>query len=105
MSDELILSNLLHFIVNNRVRVKYLDQEDIEDLGFISYSSDINFKHIAEYRGLVDQKIMIVRRQTILICIGDYKESNDNYDNYKTIFTGYIKNKSELIKLLKQLDI
>ena len=69
------------------IRVKYLDKEDIESLGFKHYSlSTYNYKEYSLERIGVDNKLSI-----------------SHYGN--CIFLGYIKNKSELKKLLKQLKI
>ena len=81
------------------IRVKYLDKEDIESLGFSQITDDcFNISNI-NYRGLVDCDLRILIRKTILIYI---IEPNDTSH---TLFTGNIKNKSELVKLLKQLQI
>lgn len=84
-------------------RVKYLDKEDIESLGFNQITDDCFSLPIKEYRGRLNQEVRILIRQTILI----YLAMDMNYmdkDNL-VLFTGNIKNKSEFIKLLKQLGI
>ena len=81
----------------NKYRVKYLDEEDIESLGFT--------RLLANIYTLKDKVKGPIRLQ--------YFE-NDNYlavfypeySNTGTqLFQGVIKNKSELIRLLKQLEI
>jgi hypothetical protein len=76
------------------IRVKYLDQEDIESLGFITYDDTTFDKGDLQIRfNCLLQK----KGQGLGLII---------YDGYSgIIFTGYIKNKSELVKLFKQLDI
>jgi hypothetical protein len=88
-----------HYEVQKRcdlktVRVKYLDQQDIESLGFITYDDTTFDKGDLQIRfNCLLQK----KGQGLGLVI---------YDRYSgIIFTGYIKNKSELIKLFKQLDI
>lgn len=84
---------------NNSVRVKYLDQEDIESLGFKQIANDcFNISNI-DYRGKTNCDLRLLVRETILIYVIDTEENN------YTLFTGHIKNKSELSKLMKQLKI
>lgn len=85
------------------VRVKYLDKEDIESLGFNKIEDDCFNLSIKEYRGRLNQEVRILIRQTILIYLAMDMNHNDK-DNL-VLFTGNIKNKSELIKLLIQLGI
>jgi len=67
-------------------RVKYLNREDIKDLGFSHY------------------KMNIFKKSDITIL-----HQNNNrleiFNESDTLFSGRIKNKSELKKLLKQLGI
>jgi len=73
-------------------RVKYLDKEDIESLGFIKesiYSHKLNQDYYIEYNS--EKPI--------------HTDSIEIKNNQNTLFSGYIKNKSELKKLLKQLNI
>lgn len=89
--------------IQYKYRVKYLDKEDIESLGFSRISDDCFNLPIKEYRGRLNQEIRILIRQTVLIYLAMDMNYNDK-DNL-VLFTGNIKNKSELIKLLKQLNI
>jgi len=68
------------------IRVKYLDKEDIESLGFIQTIKDQYYKD--DFELLIDDDLFI---QII---------KDDGF-----VFQGTIKNKSELIILLKQLGI
>lgn len=76
---------------NREYRVKYLDKEDIESLGFHSedngecYNLQIGFDLYGLYPW-ENNRIHIIK-------------------DMKTLFNGVIKNKSELKKLLKQLNI
>jgi hypothetical protein len=81
-------------IDNKQIRVKYLDREDIESLGF-KYDCD-NF-----YNGLI---------YTILLVNGNvwiYFKQNIGNETIvdKTLFFGKIKNKSELKRVMKQTGI
>jgi hypothetical protein len=81
------------------IRVKYLDQEDIESLGFKhevsdnaggywfkgNYTLNYYFKHSSLPNSLII--------------------TSDDYGNTIVLFNGIIKNKSELIKVLKQVNI
>ena len=70
------------------LRVKYLDKEDIESLGFIDSIEFFTRNDIrCQLYLLPDNKVDI------------YNHEGDN------MFTGIIKNKSELKKLLAQLEI
>ena len=84
-------------------RVKYLDKEDIESLGFNQLSDDCFNLPIKEYRGRLNQEVRILIRQTVLIYLAMDMNYSDK-DNL-VLFTGNIKNKSELKKLMYQLNI
>lgn len=83
--------------VNNfldKIRVKYLDKEDIESLGWkmdTEYPRCILFTNRKNcyLNYWLDSKIIEISSE----------EGSDNY------FQGYCKNKSELKKLMKQLNI
>ena len=80
------------------IRVKCLDREDIESLGFDNYIPPREYDHTWHYNGSRDPKIKVWFNNefpTVRI-----------YSSYPAIqFQGTIKNKSELKKLLKQLGI
>ncbi len=79
-------------------RVKYLDDGDIESLGFnisISTSNKVFIKHFDR----MTINITILKNSYIYI---DY--INDNSEEGR-LFRGYVKNKSALKVLLKQLNI
>src|SRR5690606_9156175 len=67
-------------------RVKYLDRQDIEELGFSHY------------------KMNIFKKDGITIL---HQKDNhlEIFDESDTLFSGRIKNKTELKKLLKQLKV
>jgi hypothetical protein len=89
------------------VRVKYLDKEDIESLGFkftfqeyggtaSIVGSNNKERNSSEFIGIQfeDDWQYILNGPTIKL-----------YNNDGRLFSGIIKNKSELIKLLKQIEI
>lgn len=85
---------LKHAIKDETVRVKYLDEEDIESLGFKTISTNWW------------KQTDIGRSWQILKCNDtEYNISYGEHEHSKTYFEGNIKNKSELIKLMKQLGI
>lgn len=72
------------------VRVKYLDNEDIESCGWIK---DKNGRYTKGY--------------SEIIFVGDLNHPNKYRINFcgNCYFCGYIKNKSELIRVMKMLGI
>lgn len=75
---------------NQHTRVKYLDKEDIESLGFKLGRDNTTYQKYSKG----------------IIILGHYgRDSIIISDQMGELFDGYIKNKSELIKLLKQLTI
>jgi len=86
------LETLDQEIHSDKIRVKFLDKEDIEDLGFEygEYSK-------LQYEGLIVDLFNKVENIYQIWVTGDmYKDK---------VFEGRIKNKSELKKLLTQLGI
>lgn len=90
-------------------RVKYLDEEDIESLGFIK---DNDIYKLTRYDFTWTLKftfkvIKNIKNKEIIITNTVIKKSliNSITQEFSIIFNGEIKNKSELIKLLKQLNI
>lgn len=90
------LSECYWDITHNKLRVKYLDQEDIESLGWNTedngecYNLQIKWDLYGLYPFEFESKIP----HTYKIC----KDTKD-------LFYGTIKNKSELKKLMQQLNI
>lgn len=86
-------------IASGDIRVKYLDKEDIESLGWV----------FLEYINFTDSK-GLTYKNTKGILLDLYSDGIDiynyiAYDEVQHFFRGTIKNKSELIKLMKQLGI
>jgi hypothetical protein len=83
------------------IRVKYLDKEDIESLGF----EDQNDRGMGENYGYLFTKDS-AHFESSKVQLRYWPTSNRVYVyDGQIIFNGSIKNKSELIKLLKQLGI
>ncbi len=97
-------------IETNGIRVKYLDQFDIESLGWEFKSEYIAYyKHklyVHEFWGPPESRTEHKERYKLFFRKGEITISNDQiYDDYEKFFQGTIKNKSELIKLMQQLNI
>ena len=86
---------------DNKIRVKYLDRSDIEDLGFTIKTTSYGIYYIkGEYKIEYSwNKKLIISQQNKLL----KTESFENEGNI--LFIGDVKNKSELKILLKQLNI
>lgn len=105
------VTNMLACAYNggDTLRVKYLDKEDIKSLGFTITKDSKEVELSLESKRYIggpsagdDYKIIILYgldNKEMWI----YKKCNNGYEY--DLFKGYIKNKSELIKLLKQLGI
>jgi hypothetical protein len=93
---------LENFIESKYVRVKYLDREDIESLGWqlkVSEEYDIFGLTINSKQGDVKVFNLIFKKHNGL----QYRHIITF--RKRTLFEGYIKNKSELKKLMQQLCI
>ena len=84
-------ANFSWFLTEGHFRVKFLDREDIESLGFVNIP-DTNAFDKGEYQ---------INFQDYILC--NFVEVYD--DASRLVFQGTIKNKSELKVLLKQLGI
>lgn len=84
------LDFILQGIESKNIRVKYLDEEDIIDLGWRISHKLINYIfEFGEYEFVIDWETQKIRI------------SNAGM----TVFAGFVNNKSELKKLMKQLEI
>ena len=83
---------------NNLIRVKYLDREDIENLGWVFNTENKNFELKTAKKSLRLQWFDNNAYNWLMI-VSIHKETNN------TLFDGAIKNKSELIKLMEKLNI
>lgn len=91
------------------LRVKYLDQEDIESFGFKHIGKSVcNWYKKVERREDGYSTYGYWNSFTLTLCednkVKIFAQEYDN-DSENTLFQGTIKNKSELKKLLKQLNI
>lgn len=122
VGSNFILCYSAEYLKQNLLRVKYLDKTDIESLGFIqrdtvaiqhlfgpiNLKSDeeqiIYTKPIPEFGGLTAYLHFYTNRSTYGTVLSIHKDLTNPY-NQKQLFYGTIKNKSELVKLLKMLGI
>jgi len=101
--DPFFLSDYLQYLKDEAIRVKYLDREDIESLGWKHLYEDTFKMSIKKFRGREDNDIhLVIMFERILICLGD---DETMYSDYLTLFSGIIKNKSELKKIMQQLEL
>lgn len=97
--NTFLYKQLYNAITQELVRVKYLDKEDIESLGWNSIMKKNDLSTDTEYF-LQKENIIFTLIHYNKIGITIYKNNTLGY-----IFKGTIKNKSELKVLLKQLGI
>jgi hypothetical protein len=94
------------FMVPDYIRVKYLDKEDIESLGWkYKYEGMFEIRGFKDYAILEDSIVEPSRDNYYYITEGIIDFKNKPTGERKTIFEGTIKNKSELKRLMKQLGI
>ena len=108
VSDKSSFGVLGHDVMYG-ARVKYLDQEDIESLGFEFKYNEKNNENIAftkkydNHPRYDNQCVDIIWNHVsnhILICEGDNETC---WSDWVIRFSGKIKNKSELKRILKQI--
>lgn len=80
----------------HKIRVKTLDKEDIESLGW----KDCDNIYNTIRWDFNDYILMFYKKDNRYLIFRDCGPNN-----IQTVFNGFIKNKSELIKLQQQLDI
>lgn len=87
------MSNLQNDIIAGHIRVKRLDKQDLEELGFLSTEKEYVFKH----------KQWIIRIVNWCHVNGAAMYLTEYLDaaNINIVFKGFARNKSELSKILK----
>lgn len=113
---EIYIAGIQDSINMGLIKVKYLDREDIESLGFTEGERPDGFGYAGEYyviknaeykkptRTEVDELHLIHQPITNWILIWQIMKLNIG-DHHNVRFSGTIKNKSELKRLLKQIGI
>ena len=82
------LASIAAAIKINKCRVKYLDTEDVESLGFVKDSGNKDFIKEEFQLEIIEDVVFISRKYGEIL-----------------LFQGTIKNKSELKRILKQLSV
>lgn len=105
------IDTMSEYIKQEIVRIKYLDKLDIEELGFEHTGGAIVKNSLDEFTidykdpiGTYDKVSILYTygSKWCLIVQGDYETP---HPDWPTRFAGYIKNKSELKRILKILNI
>ena len=97
---DIIKGGFITLIKEGKIRVKYLDKEDIESLGFEFFNSNIYKQPVYIKKNQLEISNKLIQSDIIQVNEHEYYIKNS-----KNSFNGIIKNKSELQKLLKQLNI
>lgn len=101
------LEDLENQILEDKIRVKYLDKEDIESLGWkvVENVGNTEFEMGLNYImwfNKTDKNDLTILRRTELI---QPRNPPIIHNQWEGLFCGIIKNKSELKKLMQQLQI
>jgi hypothetical protein len=116
-TEQMDLSIVESILKNHstELRVKYIDKEDIVSLGWkVTKDRDYEFDAqliVSDFQffdltyDLEEHSLIIEEFYQSKLCAETSYVSNPLLYNSKTIFEGYIKNKSELKVLMKQLNI
>lgn len=98
-----------------RVRVKYLDEDDLKSLGWVKYKDvTVVGTELSSFRFILNEMCLwftpynIYNNRTMTVCISEKDKEKSGEGFIVTgprIFYGTIKNKSELQRLMKQLGI
>lgn len=110
--NYLSLDDIDNEIIEKEIRVKYLDREDIESLGFNDFKHSVADWYKLEKRvpdgychyGYWNCFRLVHEYTNHKVKIIAYEYNFEEKDEF-VLFQGSCKNKSELIKLLKQLGI
>ena len=104
---DLNAKTLKELLQQEWIRVKYLDQSDIEELGFV-FKLESDKDYMSEYSKIIDEyssNIIRLYNHCHWYNLEIYRLFSYDITNYTNIFKGIIKNKSELKVVLKQLGI
>lgn len=82
------------------VRVKYLDEQDIIDLGWKKEERSYTYKDSDHFH----YELTLDEDRELILTKSHYKVNLKKWTFY-TVFMGQLKNKSELKRLMKQLGI
>lgn len=91
-------------IKDGEIRVKYLDQEDIESCGWSFIPSEYRAKEYIGHNDTIEE-MEVFSKNGFALRIYNKKYTKLNILNINLNISITIKNKSELIRLMKQLNI
>ena len=101
-------SKIINKIKLEKIRVKYLDKSDIEELGFKCIkdnNGEYMFQKIVSDNLFYEINYDEDNQETMIeVYMKPFNEDSNKYDSF-TLFHGYIKNKSELKMILKMVKI
>jgi hypothetical protein len=98
----------------NKIRVKYLDKEDIKSLTFttsdVYNTTEVFTSSLKDLRGQKVKMLYNFTNHWCLIFSGEFgittwEDKKNQYNMTGNLFAGFLKNKSEFYKILKQLGI
>ncbi len=115
-SDMAEADKFFETLYSNKIRVKCLGKEDVEDLGFklsddiCPYNGKIIFKTAKKSDDFLDgyihhHELYFTNSKKIMIYKISYGGFTGNETNKEKVFDGYLKNKNELKRLMQQLNI
>ena len=92
------------YIQQEIIRVKYLDREDIESLGFFYYRG---VKETGSQGMLLSNKLTFTKKKNFYLVFDTVNREViiEKLTSNEQFFKGFIKNKSQLVKVLEMLDI
>jgi hypothetical protein len=99
------------YLEEDRIRVKYLDKEDIESLGFKSIDPNpLNLFNLNKYNYNITTYKIVTSGRIGENGFPEEEIKEEGFVIYKSylgsvLFKGNIKNKSELIKILKMIGV
>ncbi len=100
------LREIVEDLENLRITVKYLDQDDIKSLGWVDTKKSDPYYNNPIYRITTDSDIYYLFIQSKDNTRLKIEKWGNGFTTIVTnLFLGYIKNKSELKKLMQQLRI
>jgi hypothetical protein len=113
--DPFLGYNLKRLFETYKIRVKYLDREDIESESFnykpINGEKDVMLFN-SDRKDSRGEKVSLIynpKSNWLLVFTGEWSitvwEEYNAYNFNPTLFAGYIKNATEFKKILKQLNI
>ncbi len=112
------ITDIIRDLRKGLIRVKYLDQQDIESLGWVPNDGHSNwfkypinngypdcFYHLTTYQPEGNNILRYIIEVDMIIVSVAGIDPYEKRTRHHHVFVGTIKNKSELIRLMRQLNI